>query len=86
VRILRHPHDPDWKDEKGYRGPNQIENPAGEWNTLEVIADGDTLEIRLNGRTVNRATAVAPAEGHVCLQSELSECWIRRWDLRPISP
>ncbi|NNE92923.1 MAG: DUF1080 domain-containing protein [Verrucomicrobiales bacterium] len=85
VRIFRNPHDMDWKDEKGYRSPSQLEKPAGEWNRLEVVAAGDSLEVILNGKTVNHARKVTPSEGHICLQSEMSECWIRKWELQPIS-
>ncbi len=41
--------DPDWKDVKGFRGPNDVENPVGEWNVLECIAKGDTIIQKLNG-------------------------------------
>lgn len=76
--------DPDWVDIKGWRGKNDIENPPGEWNRLEVICRGDTIEIRLNGETVNRAYGVSPSQGFVCLQSEASEMRVRRWELWPL--
>src|SRR5690606_38183901 len=33
--------DPDWKDELGFRGKQDVEKPDGEWNRMEVICDGD---------------------------------------------
>ncbi len=84
VRIFRDPHDSGWKDEKGYRSPDEIEQPVGDWNVLEVIANGDSVEVVLNGKTVNRAVGVRPAGGYLCLQSEMAECWIRKWQLQQI--
>jgi hypothetical protein len=51
----------------------------------QVGGYGDSLEILLNGCIVKLTTAVPPSEGHIFLQSELSECWIRRWELKPLS-
>ncbi|MDF1812128.1 MAG: DUF1080 domain-containing protein [Verrucomicrobiales bacterium] len=76
--------DPDWRDVKGYRGANDIENPPGEWNRLEVICKADRIQIRVNGVVVNEAYDVSPSAGYVCLQSEYAEMRIRRWELWPI--
>ena len=35
--------DPAWKDEIGFRGHQDVENPVGEWNRIEAICDGDTI-------------------------------------------
>jgi hypothetical protein len=35
--------DPGWKDELGFRGVNDVDNPVGEWNRLECIAKGNEL-------------------------------------------
>lgn len=70
-----------FEDVKGFRNPNAIEQPMGSWNRLEVIAKGDTLEVRLNGQPVNSATGLSTSEGQVGIQTELAECWIRRWEL-----
>lgn len=84
ARIFRHPRNVEWKDEKGYRSPNPIEKPAGEWNRMVVVCEGDTLKIVLNDQTVNVARKVTPTKGHICIQSEMSECWIRKLKLTPI--
>ena len=31
----------------------QAQKPAGEWNTMEIVLDGDRTVVRLNGETVN---------------------------------
>ncbi|MDF1823924.1 MAG: DUF1080 domain-containing protein [Verrucomicrobiales bacterium] len=67
-----------WKDVKGFRGELDIENPVGEWNRIEVLALNDTVEIRLNGEVVNRASNVFPADGNIGFQTELASYEVRR--------
>lgn len=84
----------DWKDQRGFRGTADIEEPVGEWNRLEVICRGSGLQIKLNGKVVN---LLDPAEvvtvdsqpthfheGRVALQSEWAEWFVRRWELYPL--
>ncbi len=75
--------DPEWKDQLGFRGRQDVEKPVGEWNVQEVIADGDTLTNIVNGVVVNRATGAKPSQGKLQIQSEGAEIWIRKVDLRP---
>jgi hypothetical protein len=77
--------DPNWKDTLGFRGKQDVENPLGEWNTLECIADGERLTILLNGQVVNKASKVKPKKGKIQVQSESAEVFIRRIDLIPLS-
>ncbi len=84
ARINWEHRDPDWKDVRGYRGAKEIENPVGEWNRMEVICKGDTIRILLNGVVVNEGTGAVPSEGFVCLQSELAECIVRRYELHAL--
>lgn len=83
-RINWKDRDPDWKDILGYRGEKDVENPVGKWNRMEVICDGDQIEIKINGVVVNRAYDLEPAEGWICIQSESAECWIARLEIWPI--
>jgi hypothetical protein len=46
------------------------EMPVGEWNTLEVICKGNTIEVYVNGTLQNTATGVTVSKGSICLQSE----------------
>lgn len=46
------------------------EKPAGEWNTMEVMCKGNTIEVYVNGILQNKATNVNINEGSICLQSE----------------
>jgi Domain of Unknown Function (DUF1080) len=53
------------------------EKPAGEWNTMEVICKGNTIEVHVNGVLQNKATGVNLSKGSVCLQSEGKEIVFR---------
>lgn len=46
------------------------EKSSGEWNTLEVICEGNTIEVYVNGVLQNRGTNVSVSRGSICLQSE----------------
>jgi hypothetical protein len=46
------------------------EKPVGEWNTMEIICDGSTIEVYVNGVMQNKGTNVSVREGSICLQSE----------------
>ena len=77
--------DPAWKDEQGFRGAKDLENPVGEWNTFEVIARDDTLTLKLNGTVVNKIYDVKPTAGQIQIQIEGGETWFRKIDLEPLS-
>jgi hypothetical protein len=51
---------------------------------MEVIADGDTLQYKVNGVVVNEGTDVSPSAGKLLLQTEQAEMFVRRLDLYPI--
>jgi hypothetical protein len=46
------------------------EKTAGEWNTMEVVCKGNTIEVYINGVLQNRGTNVSVSQGSICLQSE----------------
>jgi hypothetical protein len=46
------------------------EKPVGEWNTMEINCQGNTIEVYVNGVLKNKATGVNLNSGHICLQSE----------------
>jgi len=76
--------DPEWQDVLGFRGKQDVEKPAGQWNTLECIASGDKITVILNGTLVNEATLVSPVRGRIQIQSEAAEVFIRRVELSPL--
>jgi hypothetical protein len=44
--------------------------PAGQWNELEITAQGGTVTMRMNGQTVNRATECDVVAGPILLTAE----------------
>lgn len=82
-RINWYGRDPGWKDTLGFRGNLDVEKPAGDWNTLECIAMGDSLTAILNGVVVNQAFHVRPVKGRIQIQSEGAEIFFRRIELMP---
>jgi hypothetical protein len=76
--------DPQWKDVKGFRGPQDVEKPVGEWNMLECVCAGDTITNILNGTVVNKGTKANVTRGKILFQSEGAEVFFRRIDLKPL--
>ena len=60
------------------------EKPTGEWNTVEVISDGDTLIHLVNGVEVLRGTEASQTRGKILFQSEGSELFYRNIEIKPI--
>ncbi len=73
-----------WQDVKGFRGPNEIEKPVGEWNTMEVFCGGDHFGITVNGHKTLEGTNAVPTAGKILVQSEGAEMFFRRLDLYPL--
>lgn len=57
------------------------EKSAGEWNLYEVKVQGDTVELKINGELVNRASGIDIVAGPIGLQSEGSEIHFRNIEL-----
>ncbi|MHC4355006.1 MAG: 3-keto-disaccharide hydrolase, partial [Planctomycetota bacterium] len=54
-----------------------LEKPAGQWNTYEIVAEGDTVTLIINGEQVNKATGCDLDAGKICLTSEGDEIHFR---------
>jgi hypothetical protein len=76
--------DPEWKDVVGYRGPKDVERPVGEWNVIECVCDGSSINYKLNGVQMNGGTDANLTKGKILLQSEGAEVYFRKVDLRPL--
>jgi hypothetical protein len=76
--------DPSWKDELGFRGARDVEKPAGEWNRMEVVCDGDSITTILNGYVVNMGTKSTLTRGKILFQSEGAEILFRKVEVRPL--
>jgi hypothetical protein len=84
-RFFWYGRDPDWTGELGFRGFQDVENPVGDWNRIEVIAEEDTFVFLLNGKVVNKGFDSSLTEGQLLFQSEGAEVFFRRIELHPIS-
>jgi len=60
------------------------ERPSGQWNTMEVIADGLKCTHIVNGVVVNEATDASVHKGKILLQSEGAEVYYRKVTLIPL--
>lgn len=60
------------------------EKPQGEWNTYEIILDGENLTLKVNGLVQNEATGVAVMPGYVAVQSEGAPIEYRNIQLTPL--
>lgn len=76
--------DPAWKDVVGVRGPKDVERPVGEWNTMEVVCDGDTITNILNGQVVNIGLGSSVRKGKITFQSEYAGIAFRRIEILPL--
>jgi hypothetical protein len=70
-----------------------FEKPTGEWNTMEIIADGKTVIHVVNGHEVLRTEnsrqivdgkAVPLTRGKFSIQSEGSEAFFRNIEIKPL--
>lgn len=77
--------DPTWQNVRGFKGKKDLENPLGEWNTLECIVYGDKITVYLNGHFVNEAINVRPSKGKIQIQSEAAAMLIKKIDLTPLT-
>jgi len=60
------------------------ENPAPEWNTVEIICYDDKSEHYVNGHLVNQAYEMNVSEGKILLQLEGAEIYYKTVDLLPL--
>ncbi len=71
----------DWKDVVDFRGPEDIEKPVGEWNTMELLCVDGAFTYHLNGRKVAEGRGADPRKGRIVLQSEGAVIFFRKVDL-----
>lgn len=74
-----------WQDIAGYRDPgHEMEKPHGEWNVVELIADGNSIKYFVNGHLANEGTVSSETRGKIVFQSEGAEVFFRNIQLRPL--
>jgi hypothetical protein len=62
----------------------QNENAAGEWNTYEVVCQGDTVKNYVNGKLMNEIEGCNLTSGAIALQSEGGEWEARKVWIEPL--
>ena len=77
-------HEPFFKELLDTRGKDDVASPLGEWTKVECVCEGSTITVIVNGKTVNKAYDVFPAAGHVLLQCEGHELYVRKFELLPV--
>jgi hypothetical protein len=71
-------------DMVGYTKAEAAEKPEGEWNVYEIVVDGPSILVHVNGKKVNEARGAAVLPGRIALQSEGGEIHFRKVELTPI--
>ena len=71
-------------DIRGVKKTADAERPGGEWNRVEVLAQGDSYTVWMNGQEINQARGVEIRSGQIGLQSEGGEIHFRRVTLTPL--
>jgi len=80
----------EFKEHKGKRGRRVAkkgphnEKPVGEWNTYEIICDGDAVKPHVNGKLMNEATGCNVTSGKICIQSEGGAWECRKITVEPV--
>ena len=72
-------------DMVGFTKAEAAEKPEGEWNLYEIVVDGPSIVVHVNGKKVNEARGAAVLPGRIALQSEGGEIHFRRVELTPIA-
>jgi hypothetical protein len=78
-------HDWEFAELLDTHGRDDVESPLDRWTRVECIAEGERLEIFVNGRKVNECVRVSPSAGKILLQSEGFEIFFRKWELHPLN-
>ncbi|HSY17844.1 MAG TPA: DUF1080 domain-containing protein [Candidatus Acidoferrales bacterium] len=60
------------------------ESPVGEWTTFQAVCRGNTVEIIVNGKSMNKITGVDVSAGYIGLQSEGADMEVRKFFLEPL--
>jgi hypothetical protein len=72
-------------DMVGFTRAEAAENPEGAWNVYEIVVDGPSIVVQVNGKKVNEARGAAVLPGRIGLQSEGGEIHFRKVELTPIA-
>jgi hypothetical protein len=81
TRLRSKTADPMVGDMVGVMAASANEQPLGEWNRYEVVLEGTSVVILVNGTQVNEATGLDVVPGWIGLQSEGGEIHFRKVEI-----
>lgn len=71
-------------DRRVIKKEESSEKPLGEWNRMEVVCEGDSISVSVNGVLQNEATETSHSKGQIGLQSEAAAIEYRNIRIEPI--
>ncbi|MGI9470133.1 MAG: ankyrin repeat domain-containing protein [Rubripirellula sp.] len=74
---------PPFEHESDLEALKKAYKPVGEWQTFEITAMGEKLEVRLNGAVVTTARSIKNRDGHIGIQGENGLLEFRKIELHP---
>ena len=60
------------------------ENPAGEWNTNQIVCNGSAIGLFVNGKVMNQITGCTITSGYIGIQAEGGDIEVRKLTLEPL--
>ena len=75
---------PPFEHESDIEALKSAYKPTGEWHTYDIICQGETLEVKLNGTTITTATSIKNLEGHIGIQGEHGLLEFRKIEVYPL--
>ncbi|MEP7279819.1 MAG: DUF1080 domain-containing protein [Bacteroidota bacterium] len=72
------------KDYATAKKKTDAENPYGQWNRVEVIANNGRITHIVNGKVVNEATDPSISKGRIIIQSEGAEIYYRKIEIETL--
>ena len=60
------------------------EKPAGQWNSYDIVCDGGSVTLTVNGKLLNQGAGADPSSGPIGLQSEGSPIEFRNVYIEPL--
>lgn len=73
-----------WENKLGFRGPDEVEKPVGEWNEIVIVNRSGAVTLTVNGRVMHKGTKADPSAGKILIQSNNAELFYRKLDLYPL--
>ena len=67
-----------------HQNKKEADANIGDWNKMEIVAEGDRIRVMVNGKVTMEGRRATPSSGKILLQSNGAEIFIRRMDVYPL--